>query len=232
MRSRKSPPHPTLWPVKEAPDNTRFSGYDTIIYIRLRACLCTKQRTKSFQTLAPLLWLSGLTGQAVRINAGGKRLITLAICPLVVKPSNLLWLGHCMASTTLTTTGARTIGLSTRIEPGIRLNPVSRVSTHNAHLQKQIPLRSIESASIGGLNPDWSINHKAHEMASSAWSVEETSTDYRAGNLHLTCKQSLATCTYLGLLLCRKFAHIHKRVDNVEVAVVHSKVEGAPAKLH
>ena len=52
------------------------------------------------------------------------------------------------------------------------------------------------------------------------------------GNLYLTCKQSLATCTYLGLLLWGKSTHIHKLVDNVEVAVVHSKVEGTPAKLH
>ena len=51
-------------------------------------------------------------------------------------------------------------------------------------------------------------------------------------NVYLTCKQSLATCTYLGLLLWGKSAHIHKLVDNVEVAVVHSKVEGTPAKLH
>ena len=82
------------------------------------------------------------------------------------------------------------------------------------------------------MNLDWPIDHKAHRMIGSAWSVEETSTDYRAGNLYLTCKQSLATCTYLGLLLQRKSAHIDKLVDNVEVAVVHSKVEGAPAKLH
>ena len=51
-------------------------------------------------------------------------------------------------------------------------------------------------------------------------------------NLYLTCKQTLATCTYLGLLLRGKSAHIHKLVDNVEVAVVHSEVEGTPAKLH
>ena len=122
-----------------------------------------------------------------------------------------------------------------------KLNPFSGVSTNNAHSQKGNPLCSTQSASIGGLNPDsvgsgirasWSTDHKAREMASFAWSIEETSTDYRAGNLHLTCKQSLATCTYLGLLLWRKFAHIHKRFDNVEVAVVHSKVEGTPAKLH
>ena len=73
---------------------------------------------------------------------------------------------------------------------------------------------------------------KQAEMAGSAWSIEKTSTDYRAGNLFLTCKQSLVTYTYLGLLLWRKSAHIHKLPDNVEVAVVHSKVEGTPAKLH
>ena len=42
----------------------------------------------------------------------------------------------------------------------------------------------------------------------------------------------LYVCTSLGLLLRGKSAHIHKLVDNVEVAVVHSKVEGTPAKLH
>ena len=93
-------------------------------------------------------------------------------------------------------------------------------------------MRITQSASMGGLNPDWPIDHEACEIAGSAWSVEEPSTDYRVGNLHLTCKQSLITCTYLGLLLQRKPAHIHKLVDNVEVAVVHSKVEGTPAKLH
>ena len=98
-----------------------------------------------------------------------------------------------------------------------KLNPVSRVSTHNGHWQKGIPL-----------NLDWPIDHERCEIAGSAWS----STDYRAGNLYLTCQQSLATCTYLGLLLRRKSAHIHKLVDNVEMAVVHSKVEGTPAKLH
>ena len=113
-----------------------------------------------------------------------------------------------------------------------KLNPVSRVSTHNAHSQKQIPLRSTQSDSIGGLNPDWSINHEAREMASSTWSITETSTDYREGNLHLTCKLSLATCTYLGLLLWGKSAHIHKRIDNFEVTVVYREVEGTPSKLH
>ena len=38
---------------------------------------------------------------------------------------------------------------------------------------------------------------EARKMVSSAWSVEKTSTDYRAGNLYLTCKHSLATCTYV-----------------------------------
>ena len=51
-------------------------------------------------------------------------------------------------------------------------------------------------------------------------------------NKYLTCKQSLDTCTHHGLLLRMKSPHIHKLVDNVEVAVVHSKVEGTPAKLH
>ena len=51
-------------------------------------------------------------------------------------------------------------------------------------------------------------------------------------NLYLTCKQSLVTYMYLGFLLRRNSAHIHKLVDNVEVCIVRSKVDGTPAKLH